>query len=191
MADVTFQIKQHKEMAEIFLGWETENKYTVYDDKLRTLAEAREVSNWLSRNFLRGARPFEMDVWDRNGDYLMFLQKEFAFLLHRMEVRDGQRKYLGAIQRKFSLFQRDYIIEDALHRTLFQIVGPFYWPWTFYIMENGVQRGEIRKRWSGFFTEAFSDADNFTVTCPAAWEGPRRLLLMAATLLIDFVHFEQ
>lgn len=190
MPNVTFQVKQHKEMTEVFLGWETENKYTIYDDKLRTLAEAREVSSWLGRMFLRGGRAFEMDVWDRNGDYLMFLKKEFAFFFPRLVVRDGRQRYMGAIQSQFSLFERHYIVEDAMHRTLFQIIGPFWWPWTFYIMENGVQRGEIRKRWSGFFTEAFTDADNFTVTCPAEWEGPRKLLLMAATLLIDFVHFE-
>ncbi|NLI76342.1 MAG: scramblase [Candidatus Riflebacteria bacterium] len=190
MGDVTFYVRQHKELAEAILGWETENRYTVYDANNRTMAEARELSGWLARNFLKGARPFEMDVTDRDGNYLMFLNKEFAFILHRLEIRDGKKKYLGAIQRKFSLLERNYIIEDAAHRTVFQIVGPIFSPWTFNIMENGVKRGEIHKRWSGFFKEAFTDADNFTVTCPSTWEGQRQSLLIAATLLIDFVHFE-
>jgi uncharacterized protein YxjI len=190
MAETTFFVKQHKEMLEAVIGWETENRYSVVDSGGRTMAEAKELSGWVARAFLKGLRPFEMDISDRNGDYLMFLQKGFAFMLHRLEIRDQGRKYIGAIQRKFSIIHRDYIIEDAAHRTLFQISGPVWWPWTFYIYQNGVQKGVISKKWSGFFKETFTDADNFSVTCPAEWDGTVKNMLIAATLLIDFIHFE-
>lgn len=190
MADTTFYIKQHKEMIEAVIGWEKENRYSVIDGNQRTLATATEASSWVTRMFLKGLRPFEMAVSDPTGAPLMFLKREFAFFLHRLEIRDQDNRPIGAIQRTFSLLNREYTIEDAAQRTLFQITGPFWWPWTFYIMQNGAQKGVISKKWSGFLRESFTDADNFSVTCPAQWDGNIRKLLIAATLLIDFIHFE-
>lgn len=190
MSEVTFHVKQHKEMAEVILGFETSNRYSILTDGGSLIADALESSNWISRQFLRGLRPFAMNVTGADGNSLMTLEKGFAFMLHRLEVRDGAGKYIGAIQRKFNIFHRDYIIEDPAHRTLFQIAGPIWWPWTFNIMQNGVQKGLIKKKWSGFFKEGFTDADNFTVTCPSEWDGNVKQLLLAAVLLIDFIHFE-
>lgn len=190
MAQVTFYVKQYKEMIEAVLGFETSNKYSITDSSGNLIADAQESSNWLGRQFLRALRPFEMNVTGANSHKLMTLDKGFAFMLHRIEVRDSIGKYVGAVQRTFSFFTRDYVIEDSAHRTLFQIAGPIWSPWTFNIMQNGVQKGVIKKKWSGFFKESFTDADNFSVTCPQEWEGKVKQLLLAAVLLIDFVHFE-
>lgn len=190
MADTTFYIKQHKEMFEAVVGWEKENRYSVIDGRQRTLATAIESSSWVTRMFLKGLRPFEMAVSGPNGEPLMFLKREFAFILHRLEVRDENNRPLGAIQRNFTFFNREYVIEDAARRPLLQISGPIWWPWTFNILQNGLQKGTISKKWSGFLRESFTDADNFSVTCPEQWDGNLRKLLIAATLLIDFIHFE-
>lgn len=190
MADITFYIKQHREMLEAVIGWEKENSYSVIDSSQRTMASVKETSNWAARMFLKGMRPFEMKVCDPTGSPLMFLKKEFAFIYHRLEIRDQNNKYLGAVQRNFSFFTRDYVVEDAAHRPLFEITGPLWWPWTFNIVQNGTQKGLISKKWSGFFRESLTDADNFSVTCPGEWDGNNRKMLIAATLLIDFLHFE-
>ncbi|MBU1108485.1 MAG: scramblase [Candidatus Riflebacteria bacterium] len=190
MAEYTFYVKQHKEMTEVILGFETSNRYSITTSNGSLMASAQESSGWISRQILRGLRPFVMNVTDPNGKNMMTLDKGFAFMLHRLEVRNSSGKYIGAIQRKFSIFHRDYIIEDPAHRTLFQISGPVWWPWTFNVMQNDVQKGLIKKKWSGFLKESFTDADNFSVTCPAEWDGNVKQLLLAAVLLIDFIHFE-
>ena len=130
-----------------------------------------------------------MDVTNRDGDYIMFLDKKFAFFQHQMEVCDGNKRYLGSVTRNLSIM-RDYTIENSAHRPIFQIKGPIWRPWTFDIFQGEVKKGSIQKQWSGFFKEALTDADNFSVIFPEEWDGDKRSLLMAACILIDFIHFE-
>ena len=60
-----------------------------------------------------------------------------------------------------------------------------------YDVQQGQQKvGIIEKRGSGF-TELISDADNFSLLFPIKATLEERVLLMAATLLLDFRYFEQ
>ncbi len=58
------------------------------------------------------------------------------------------------------------------------------------IEQNGREVGHIQKRWSGFGKEMFTDADNFGVTFENVRDPRLRTLVVAATFLLDFVHFE-
>jgi hypothetical protein len=49
--------------------------------------------------------------------------------------------------------------------------------------------GRIEKKWSGAFTEIFTDADTFLVTLPQG-DATLRALVLAAAVLVDFVWFE-
>lgn len=51
--------------------------------------------------------------------------------------------------------------------------------------------GEIAKVWSGCLKEAFSDADNYTIAFPADASPVQKAVLVATTMLIDFLLFEQ
>lgn len=190
MKQITFYVKQRKEVVEALTGLVTANSYVISDTSDHLMAEAKEIGGAISRNVLGALRPFKMDVTDRDGNYLMFLVKKFAFLFHRMEVNDENKRPIGAIQGRFALIDKTYTVEDASKRTLFEISSPFFSPWTYNIRQGGVQKGVIKKKWSGFFKEVLTDADNFAVTFPETWDGNTRSLLMAACILIDFIHFE-
>ena len=69
--------------------------------------------------------------------------------------------------------------------------GPFFKPWTFNVEQNGREVGKIQKQWSGLGKELFTSADNFGVTFGDMDDPRLRTLVVAATFLIDFVHFEK
>jgi hypothetical protein len=52
--------------------------------------------------------------------------------------------------------------------------------------------GTIEKQWGGILKEMYAQADDFHVRINEAYPDPRgRLLLLAAVIAIDFVHFER
>jgi uncharacterized protein YxjI len=97
---------------------------------------------------------------------------------------------VGAVQQRFAFFARRYDIQDAAGQVVAELHGPFFQPWTFQIRVGERAVGKITKQWSGFLKEAFSDADNFGVELGPELQGDARALSLAATFLIDFVHFE-
>lgn len=50
--------------------------------------------------------------------------------------------------------------------------------------------GVIKKRWGGFLKEIYTDADTFDLFFPKEADTQDRLLLMAATIFVDMVWFE-
>jgi hypothetical protein len=71
------------------------------------------------------------------------------------------------------------------------IFGPILRPWTFEVRIDGAVRAVVRKRWSGFLKESFTDADNFGVDIGGLPTSRLKMLIFAATVLIDVVHFER
>lgn len=185
----TIQVKQQKEMLEAISGFETQNKYLITDIKGNIIAEAKESSSWIARHFLKHARPFTMAVTDGYKD-IMMIERPFTFYLHCFNVNDANNCKIGTVERTFSLLRKNYVVRDASGKEIVTIDSPFWSPWTFKLLQNEVEVGEIKKKWSGFFKEGLTDADNFTVTFPAAWDGNNYKLILSAVLLIDFVHFE-
>uniref|UniRef100_A0A0R3SGH6 Phospholipid scramblase n=1 Tax=Hymenolepis diminuta TaxID=6216 RepID=A0A0R3SGH6_HYMDI len=50
--------------------------------------------------------------------------------------------------------------------------------------------GTIRKEWSGFMREMFTDADDFSVTFPPDLDSRVKALVISAVFLLDFTYFE-
>lgn len=188
-------VRQRKRWLEILLSFEFKNAYDVYDDRQQAVLNAREVGGgvgeFFRRAFLGPLRPFTMQVTDiATGNVLLNIHRPFRFFFHRIEVRTEQGSLLGAIQRRWSWLRRIYTIEDAQGQDVAEIFGPILKPWTFEIRTQGAVGGTIRKRWSGFGKELFTDADNFGVEL-GGLQPELRALAFAATVLVDVVHFER
>jgi len=184
-------IAQKKEWTEILSGFETKNKYEVLDTEGQSLYAAFEVSgSFIARTFLRSLRPFEIQILDFDQEVICQLKRPFRFYFHQLEIFDRDQRLLGRIDRQFSILRRRYIVYDGNGQELFELFGPILHPWTFNIRQNGVEVGKITKKWSGLLKEAYTDADNFGVSYPPGLGIRAKALLLAAVLLIDFVHFE-
>ncbi len=189
-------VRQRKKWLEILLSFEMKNSYDVFDGNgqpvLRVREEGAGILSFLKRVFLGPMRPFEATVSDPVTTVeVMKVDRPFRFMFHRLIVSASDGTMLGAIQRRWSWLRRIYDIEDAEGRVVARLFGPILKPWTFEIQIDGQTLGTIRKRWSGFGKELFTDADNFGVDLAQVSDPALRVLAFAATVLIDVVHFER
>ncbi len=146
----------------------------------------------LKRLFLGTARPFTAFVLDMRRDSLaMRLHRRWRWFFPLLDIHDGDDKPVASIEAQWAWFQRRYTIRDAQGIPLGEIVGPFFKPWTFELTVGNQVIGHIKKKWSGFIKEAFTDADNFEVEFGGEVDPKWKALALAAAVLIDVVHFER
>ncbi|WP_300667286.1 phospholipid scramblase-related protein [Desulfoluna sp.] len=183
-------VTQKKEMFEAFTGFETQNNYVVRLQNGQTLYAAEVNTGFLSRNFLKQLRPFELVIADEQRNIRLRVNRHFRFMFHEITVSNSHGMVLGRVVKRFTFLNRLYDVKDADDRTLFELKGPLFKPWTFRI-ENALGNvGVITKKWSGLFKEAMTDADNFGLKLEKDLPADQKAVLLGAVFLIDFVHFE-
>lgn len=191
----TLRVRQKKEWGEILTGLETRNRYMVVGDDDQPLFFVGEVGDgvgaFLVRMFLKSSRPFTLELRTPDGAVLLRLKRPWHWWLSHLDVEDGMGRPLGSIQQRFAFFERLYEVRGTSGEVLAMLRGPFFKPWTFNVEQNGLEVGKIQKQWSGLGKELFTSADNFGVTLGAIEDPRLRTLVVAATFLIDFVHFEK
>jgi GNAT superfamily N-acetyltransferase len=187
-------VHQAKEWGEILLGFEARNRFDITDDAGTLLAHAAEegrgIGAMLLRNLLGRCRACKIHVYGTDGDELARGEKPFRFYFHRMELFEGSVK-VGAIQRRFSVLNRLFTLEDAHGRELLTLKSPLFRIWTFKLLRGDREVGRIAKRWGGALKEMFTDADTFSIQFfdPALPVEVRKFLVVAV-FLVDFVCFE-
>lgn len=190
----SLRVRQVKEWGEILTGFEGRNRYQVVGDSGQPLFFAGEVGGglglFLLRSFLKAKRPFTMELKTPTGATALRLNRPWRFFFSHMKVEDDEGRLLGTIQQRFAFFARLYDVYGPSGELLGRLRGPFFRPWTFHIEENGTHVGRIQKQWSGLGKELFTDADNFGVVFEQVRDARLRTLAVAATFLLDFVHFE-
>lgn len=185
-------IHQKKEWTQIMTGFESKNRYAIFDTNGTELFHAMEKKKSIFlRIFLRALRPWEIVIQDPNNQTILTIKRPFHFYLHEIDVFAGENQYLGKIKRHFSVFCNRYSVFDTNNQKIFTLFGPFLHPWTFEIRTDDKKvHGKIVKKWSGLLKEGFTAADNFGITFPAEWDDKLKLLFLGGVFLVDFVHFE-
>lgn len=188
-------VRQRKRWTEILLSLEMRNQYDVYDQTQRPVLHVREEGagflSFLKRVLLGPSRPFDASVSDPSeAEVWLRLSRPFRFVFHRLEVREPGGALVGAVQKKWSWVRRIYHLENGRGEVVAELFGPILKPWTFELRVRGQARGAIRKRWSGWGKELFTDADDFGVEL-ANLDPDLKVLAFAATVLVDVVHFER
>jgi len=186
-------VHQMHEWGEILLGFESKNRFELNDEDGTRLGlaaeEAKGVGAWFLRNIFGRCRKASIHIYDPDGNRVGRGEKPFRWFFHRMEAFDGDQK-IGAIQRKWSLLHRKFVIENAAGQEVLEIYSPLFRIWTFKLLFQGNEVGRISKKWGGMLKEMFSDADIFGVECDENVPVEIRKVLLIATFLIDFTCFE-
>ncbi len=186
------QIKQKKELVEVFTDFETENNYEIYDSNNNLILYAAETdTNFLSRMFMKKSRPLTITIYDQNKTPLLKFKKPFKFFLWQIDILSPEGKSLGSIKQNFTMFYKKFTLDDLNPETDIKIIGPMLRPWTFKIKDQGEEVGKITKKWSGLGKEMFTDADNFGIEFGDYIKGLPRILLLGAVFLIDYLYFEE
>lgn len=191
----TLRFRQKFEMAEFF-GFETRNKYEIASENDGAIGFAAEqqkgVGGFLLRQFLGHWRTFTLHFFNANRELALVANHPFRIWFQRLEIETPDHRALGAIQQRFSVLSKRFDVEDAAGNVLFHVDSPLWSPWTYRFATPTREVAVVRKRWSGIFSEGFSDRDNFSIDYTEGSLGEdHRLLVLAAALFIDLKYFER
>jgi uncharacterized protein YxjI len=188
------KISQRAEPAEWF-GIETRNSYDVTDEHGHEVAFAAEqgegVSSFFARQWLGHWRSFEIVVYTAEHDEALVLRHPFRPFLKRLEVLDDGGELLGTVQQRFSLLSKRFDVLNAKGQVIMEVASPIWKRWTFPFTSDGREVARVKKKWSGFFSEAFTDRDDFAVEYGSDLSEVERRLVLAAALFVDLAYFER
>lgn len=189
------RVHQVHELGEWF-GFETRNKYQILDEQEQLLGYAAEqqkgILGFVMRQYFGHWRSFEVHIFNVERKLAYIANHPFRWFFQRIEVHDSQGKMIGAIQRKFSVLTKRFDVEDSRGLVLFEVSSPIWRIWTFSFMAGDLRLAEVRKKWSGVISEAFTDRDNFEVEYVKANMSPiEKSLVMVAAVFIDLMYFER
>jgi len=189
-------IKQKRELAELFLGFETRNQYLVFDQNGSPCGSIAEqgtgVAAFFKRMFLKSHRPFVIHVTDDSGKVILEFSRPFFFLFSDITVRVPNGPILGSAHRRFGIFFKKYDLRDANGAKFAELKSAIFKIWTFAIRDKeGKEVARISKKWSGLLKEYFTDADNFMIEFGNKnWTPQQRAVIFATSISVDFDFFE-
>lgn len=187
-------VRQVRELAEL-IGFETRNKYQISDENKALVAFAAEESKgffgFFMRQFLGHWRKFSIHFVDASNQVFMTAHHPFRWYFERLEMTDGSGKFIGAVEKRFSLFTKRFDVQNERGLTVMEVASPIWRIWTFNFMHQGRQIASVQKKWSGLFSEVLTDRDNFMVefTDPTLSQN-ERMLVLGAALYVDIIYFE-
>ncbi|OQW53747.1 MAG: hypothetical protein A4S09_06785 [Proteobacteria bacterium SG_bin7] len=187
-------VRQVFEVAEWF-GFETRNKYEILDEHKTPVAYAAEQQKgffgWLLRQFLGHWRSFDIHIYNSQRQLSMTAHHPFRFIFQRLEVKDNMGRYLGCIQQRFSLISKRFDVQNARGMVVMEVASPIWRIWTFEFFHGSQVVAAIRKKWSGVFSEMFTDRDNFLVEFnDPTLSTDEKQLVLAAAIFVDLKYFE-
>ena len=184
-------VKQEIEHLEVFLGFETANRYSIRTPDGQELLYAYEESGFFSRMFLRNHRPLTIHFVDNDGNEVITAERGFFWMFSHLYVGDEEGKLIGSLQRKFKVLGRRISIRDDEGAERSEIRGGLFRPHTFMVHSEGDEVARITKRWSGLGRELFSDADTFQVGMNLERvDQAFATIILAAAISIDLDFFE-
>ncbi len=189
-------IQQRREFAELF-GFETRNKYEICDENKNVIGFCAEQNKgffgFLLRQIFGHWRSFELHFFDYNRAEFMKTNHPFRFFFQEFSVLNSDNQLIGRIEQRFGIFKKKFDVYDARECLIFRMRSGFFSFWTF-PFENilGQERACVQKKWSGFLTEMFLDADNFLIDYKdSTLSESERKLILAASVFTDLQYFEK
>ena len=195
LASQKLHVQQVIEGFEILLGYETRNKYRIFDEEMNPIAFAAEASKGFRAAIMRGLfkhwRTFEIEIFDQNRQLMYRAKFPFRWFFKTLVLESNDGALMGHLKERFALFYKKFDVFDANERIIAQIKSPIFKMWTFEFSKNGRKIGTIQKKWSGALTEIFTDKDNFIVSYARPdLSIETKALMMATCLMVDIVYFE-
>ena len=168
-------VHQQLEVIELVAGFETENKYKILNpEKNQQILFAQEHTDCCNRLCCGAGRAFEMGIYNVRNEEILHLTRYlraqcclYFCCLQKMDVFAPPGNLLGTITQLWDCFKPKFVVKDNNGKALFKIKGPVCVCGTvdFNVTsaQNGEEIGIIQKKWGGWGTEAFTDADVFGI----------------------------
>jgi Zn-finger nucleic acid-binding protein len=190
---------QQRQVAEALLSLEFSNRNVVQTAAGSGRIVVEEGAGAaLLRMFTGGLLRSRYVLRDARDNPVLSLRRSFEKLvLSRLDVElwsgDDDGRQLGSVERSFRVLSSAYELVDAHGRRFARLERPTMSLWQFHLIdERGEVVGAIAKQWSGWATEWFTDADDFSIDLGSApWTIEQRAVIVAAALAVDLDHFER
>jgi len=205
-------VKQRKELLEVFLNWEAQNKYRILNSVGQQVYYAKEESDCCDRQVCGPQRGFTLHITDNFDQEVMRVVREFKCCAgccwcadtdccaQELRVEDAQGQPLGYVKQRGSKWTPHYLVYNAEMTPFARVRGPccicnapccgdVEFPVT--DPDEQQQFGMIAKQWSGALKEYFTDADNFNVSFPMDLDVRCKATMIGALFLVDFMFFEK
>ncbi|MBN3326794.1 PLS1 scramblase, partial [Atractosteus spatula] len=197
-------IHQKLEVVEVLLGWESNNKYDIKNSLGQQVFYAAEENDCCNRNFCGPLRSFTIRILDNFGQEILTVTRPLKCgscccpcCLQELEVQAPPGTPIGYIVQNWHPFLPKFTILNERKEPVLKIVGPFCdckccsdVNFEVKSLDESSTVGRISKQWTGFFREAFSDADNFGIQFPMDLDVKIKAVMIGACFLIDFMFFE-
>ncbi|XP_051253998.1 phospholipid scramblase 1-like isoform X2 [Dicentrarchus labrax] len=159
-------VHQRVEMAEIAIGWEMNNVYTVKNSMGQQVFVATEENDIFTMQ--------ELEVHSPPGNPIGYVEQNWHPGLPKFtilnEMRSPQLKIKG-----------QWCDCSCMSDVIFEVMS----------LDESAVVGQISKQWGGFMQEGFTDADNFGISFPMDLDVKIKAVMVGACFLIDFMFFEK
>ncbi|XP_063698103.1 uncharacterized protein LOC134829041 [Culicoides brevitarsis] len=198
-------VKQKIELLEAFVGFETNNRYTIMNNQGLKVFWAVEENDCCTRNCCGPSRSFEMKIKDAQDREIIHLSRPLRCdscfcpcFLQVMEVSAPPGNIIGTVEQNWSIFGPQFSIKNQTGDTVMKIEGPClttsccFNDVKFKLMTlDGQKVGKISKKWSGIGREMFTDSDFFGISFPLDLDVRMKAVMLGACFLIDYMFFEK
>lgn len=190
----SLRMRQMRELAEVLIGWESKNQYEVCDETGRVTVYVGETGDGWGSALKRNFWPFykaRLECMTLGGSVALALERPWSFIFAKANIEAWDGRLMGTIQQRFTFFGRRLELRSPGGAVIATAEGPLFKPWTFNIVQRGVEVAVVRKRWSGLLQEVFTDADTFTLEFkPECTDARLRQMILALALLVDLTYFD-
>lgn len=188
-------VQQVFEAIELFVDWETRNKFRILDQNKKQIGFAAEQSKGffgaIARQFLGHWRSFDVAIFDENRQKLFHLRFPFRWFFRECLIEDHQGKEIGRIEQRFAIFRKKFDLFTGRHRFATVNSGLFRF-WTFDVESHHQKIGSVKKRMSGVLTEIFTDRDNFIVEYDSGETSyEEKVVMLSLSFMVDLIYFEK
>ncbi|XP_052745396.1 phospholipid scramblase 2-like [Bicyclus anynana] len=181
------------------------NKFIVRTPDENLVYTIQEQNSWWVGYFCYGLRPLQLSVRDGAGVEVMRIDRPYACTsrvfpcqLQRVQVFSPPGTRIGCIQQKWTPIRPEYLVVKENGEQVFFIQGPLvtiscFRDIQFHIYRpDGTAVGSTCKRWQGVVHAMFLApvCDKFGVAFERDLTVEEKALLLAATLLLDYMYYD-
>lgn len=197
-------VHQRVNLAEMVIGWETNNVYTVKNSMGQQVFMAIEENDIFTMQACGPARPFTIHFHDNVGQEVLTLTRPlkctlccFPCCLQVLEVQSPAGSPIGYVEQNWHPVLPKFTILNEMRKPQLKIKGSCcdcrcMSDVIFEVtsLDESTVVGQISKQWGGFMQEGFTDADNFGISFPMDLDVKIKAVMVGACFLIDFMFFE-
>ena len=132
--------------------------------------------------------PFDVRLYDPEGQLLLSLRRGPALLRSLVAVHDAQDRVIGYFRQKLLSLGGSFEVLNPREEVVSKLQGE--WRGGNYVFQkNGRQLAQVRKNFAGLAKELLTSADHYTLDIDAGLSpaDPMRPMLLAAVICIDMV----